>query len=204
MTPTEDMEAHSNDTAHTSTCKDVDHFGHNLTPKESYSQGIDWDNDPVNPYNWSLAHKFLQVVMISSAGLTASLGVSIVSPAHQELMKEFGVSSTQAVLPLSLYVWALGLGPIVGGPLSETVGRYPVFIGAMLFGALFTMGAGFCHSFAGVCILRFLAGFCYGPTLSISAGTINETFRPPDRAIPATLFILMPFLGPGLGFVLPS
>lgn len=42
-------------------------------------------------------------------------------------MEEFGVGSMVAVLPLSLYVLALGLGPLIGGPLSETVGRYPVY-----------------------------------------------------------------------------
>jgi MFS family permease len=114
-------------------------------------------------------------------------------------MEEFGVGSTVAILPLSLYVLALGLGPVVGGPLSETVGRYPVYIIMMLLGTLFTMGAGFTPTFAGLCVLRFLAGFCYAPTLAIAAGTINEIFRPVKRAIPSTIFILMPFLGPGLG-----
>lgn len=131
--------------------------------------------------------------------VSRSLGVSILSPAHTEFMTEFGVSSTVAILPLSLYVFALGLGPIVGGPLSETVGRYPVYIGTMFLGTLFTMGAGFSPTFAGLCVLRFLAGFCYAPTLAIAAGTINETFKPVKRAIPSTIFILSPFLGPGLG-----
>ncbi|KAJ5246017.1 hypothetical protein N7468_001000 [Penicillium chermesinum] len=116
-------------------------------------------------------------------------------------MEEFGVSSTVAILPLSLYVFALGLGPVVGGPLSETLGRYPVYVGTLLLGSLFTLGAGFSHSIASLSVLRFLAGFCYGPSLAIAAGTINETFQPMKRAIPSTIFILTPFLGPGLGFV---
>lgn len=119
-------------------------------------------------------------------------------------MKEFGVSSTAALLPLSLYVFALGLGPVVGGPLSETVGRYPVYIGTISLGTLFTLGAGFSPTFVGLCVLRFLAGFCYAPSLSIAGGTINETFRPVGRAIPSTIFILTPFLGPGLGSVLST
>ncbi len=117
-------------------------------------------------------------------------------------MEEFGVSDTIAILPLSLYVFALGLGPVVGGPLSETVGRYPVYIGSISLGTLFTLGTGFSPTFGGVCALRFLAGFCYGPTLAIGGGTINETFRPVKRGIPSTIFILTPFLGPGLGSVL--
>lgn len=114
-------------------------------------------------------------------------------------MQEFGVSSTVAILPLSLYVLALGLGPVIGGPLSETVGRYPVYFGTTLFGTLFSLGAGFCQSFAGLCVLRFLAGFSFGPSLAIGGGTINETFKPAQRAVPSTIYILAPFLGPGLG-----
>lgn len=116
-------------------------------------------------------------------------------------MNEFDVSSTVALLPLSLYVFALGLGPVVGGPLSETVGRYPVYIGTVSFGTLFTLGAGLSPTFRGLCVFRFLAGFCYAPSLAIAGGTINETFRPVKRGIPSTIFILSPFLGPGLGYV---
>ncbi|KAF3385123.1 Polyamine transporter 4 [Penicillium rolfsii] len=167
-----------------------------------------WDDDPQNPYNWPIRLKIQQVLMIASAAFTTSVqpsvGVSILSPAHSEFMKEFGVSSTVALLPLSLYVFALGLGPVVGGPLSETVGRYPVYIGTISLGTLFTLGAGFSPTFVGLCVLRFLAGFCYAPSLSIAGGTINETFRPVGRAIPSTIFILTPFLGPGLGPVIGS
>ena len=114
-------------------------------------------------------------------------------------MEEFGVSSTVAIVPLSLYTLALGLGPIVGGPLSETVGRYPVYLGTLALGSLFTLGIGFSQNFASICVLRFLAGFCLAPSLAIAGGTLNETFKPIHRAIPSTIFILTPFLGPGLG-----
>ena len=131
--------------------------------------------------------------------LFSSLGVSILSPAHSQFMEEFGVSSTVAILPLSLYVFALALGPILGGPLSETVGRYPVYVGSVLLGSIFTLGVGLSHTFTAVCVSRFFAGLCFAPPLAIAAGTINETFKPAARAIPSTIFILTPFLGPGLG-----
>ncbi|KAJ5085964.1 hypothetical protein N7532_010735 [Penicillium argentinense] len=163
-----------------------------------------WEHDARNPYNWPLKLKVLQVLMMASAAFTTSVGVSILSPAHTQFMEEFGVSSTVAILPLSLYVFALGLGPVVGGPLSETVGRYPVYLGTVILGSLFTLGVGFSHTFAGVCVLRFLAGFCFAPSLAIAGGTINETFKPAERAFPSTIFILTPFLGPGLGPVIGS
>ena len=99
-----------------------------------------------------------------------------------------------------MYVFALGLGPVVGGPLSETMGRYPVYLMSMPLGALFTLGAGFTNNFGALCFLRFLAGFWFSPSLALAPGTITETYKPAQRAVPSTIFILMPFLGPGLGY----
>lgn len=114
-------------------------------------------------------------------------------------MEVFHVSSTAATLPLSLYVLALGFGPVLGGPLSETIGRYPVYLIMLPLGALFTLGAGFTNSFAGLCILRFLAGFFWAPALAIATGSLSETFQPKTRGPASAVFILMPFLGTGLG-----
>lgn len=119
--------------------------------------------------------------------------------APAQLIEEFGVTTTQSLLPLSLYVFALALGPVVGGPLSETIGRYYVFMGGVFIGTLFTLGCGFVQTFPGLCILRFLAGLLFGPTLAIPAGTLNETFKPAERGIPSTFFITTPLLGPGIG-----
>lgn len=62
-------------------------------------------------------------------------------------MQDCDVSSPVAILPLSLYFFALGLGPVVGGPLSETIGRYPVYIGAIILGSLAWDGRGYISPF---------------------------------------------------------
>lgn len=114
-------------------------------------------------------------------------------------MEEFNVSSTVALLPLTMYVLALGLGPVIGGPLSETIGRYPVYVSCVPLGAIFTVGAGFVHNIGGLCFLRFMAGLCWGPVLAVASGSLAETFRPKSRGPVSAVFIMMPFLGPGLG-----
>ncbi|KAF9766723.1 hypothetical protein IL306_000831, partial [Fusarium sp. DS 682] len=130
-----------------------------------------------------------------------SIGTSIMSPARTEIMAEFNVSSTVALLPLTMYVLALGFGPVIGGPLSETIGRYPIYVASVPLGALFTVGAGFVHNIGGLCFLRFMAGLCWGPVLAVAPASLSETFTPKRRGPVSAVFILMPFLGPGLGLV---
>lgn len=130
--------------------------------------------------------------------MPSSLGTSIMAPATAQLRAEFRLTTTQAIVPLSLYTFALALGPVLGGPLSETRGRYVTFVGLGSAGALFTLGAGLVRGFAGLCVLRFLAGFCFGPSLAVSAGLLNDIFRPVERGLPSALFIFSPFLGPGI------
>ncbi|KFA70152.1 hypothetical protein S40285_06612 [Stachybotrys chlorohalonatus IBT 40285] len=158
-----------------------------------------WEEDPANPVNWSSRKKLLQVLAASTAAFTASVGTSLISPGRVQIQEEFNVTSVQAILPLSLYVFALGLGPVLSGPLSETLGRLPVYLGSMPIGAFFALGAGLTHNFHALCFLRFMAGFAFSPSLAIGAGTINDVYEPSQRAMPSTLFILMPFLGPGFG-----
>ncbi|KEY68870.1 hypothetical protein S7711_03806 [Stachybotrys chartarum IBT 7711] len=158
-----------------------------------------WEEDPANPVNWSSRKKLLQVLAASTAAFTASVGTSLISPGRVQIQEEFNVTSVQAILPLSLYVFALGLGPVLSGPLSETLGRLPVYLGSMPIGACFALGAGLTHNFHALCFLRFMAGFAFSPSLAIGAGTINDVYKPSQRAMPSTIFILMPFLGPGFG-----
>src|SRR6188768_3573935 len=109
-------------------------------------------------------------------------------------MVEFNISSTVALLPLSVYVLALGFGPILGAPLSETYGRHIVYWLSVPIGAIFTIGAGFSQNIWSLCILRFFAGLAYSPTLAIGAGTLADVFLMENRAGPSALYILSPFL----------
>ncbi|KAI0404379.1 major facilitator superfamily domain-containing protein [Xylaria palmicola] len=163
---------------------------------------LNWNEDPENPYNWPKWKKNILLAATAFIAFTGSLGSSIISPAHQQLIDYFGVSSTVAFLPLTTYVLALGLGPVIGGPLSETAGRKTVYVGSAIIGGLFSLGAGFTTSFAGLCVLRFFAGFAYGPSLAIGSGFLAETYTPAERGLPSLLYILSPFLGPGLGPVI--
>jgi len=63
----------------------------------------------------------------------------------------------------------------------------------------FTAGAGAAQNIETLVICRFLAGaFGFG-AVPIGAGTISDLFTSKDGGPASLMFVLGPFLGPGLG-----
>jgi MFS family permease len=106
---------------------------------------------------------------------------------------------TAAILPITVYVLGLGFGPIISAPLSETFGRRAVYFITFPPFLLFTLGAGFAHSFAALLVCRLLAGTIGSACLAVGAGTNSDMYSPLDRAVSSAIFLLAPFLGPAIG-----
>ena len=121
------------------------------------------------------------------------------TPGIGDVGQKFHVSSTVALLGLTLYVLGLGFGPLLAAPLSESYGRRVVYWSSLPIFGLFTLGAGFSQSIAALCVCRFFAGFFGGPPLSVGAGTNADLWAAQLRATATSLFVLAPFLGPALG-----
>ena len=127
------------------------------------------------------------------------MGSSVYTLGYPDVEKQFKVSSTVALLPLSLYVLGLAFGPVLAAPISETLGRRVVYLVSAPIAALFTLGAGFSNTFAALAITRFFAGFFGSPVLAVGAGTNVDVWAPVHRAVATSAFLLAPFLGPAFG-----
>ena len=120
-------------------------------------------------------------------------------PGVPQVAHHFGVSQTAALVPLSVYVLGLGLGPIISAPLSETYGRRAVYLIFFPPSLLMTLGAGLSNSFASFVVCRLLAGALGSGCLAVGAGTNGDMFDELQRAISSALFLAAPFLGPAIG-----
>lgn len=188
--------------------KDVERIATSKSTRRDVKQGLaktvtaqDWTatDDPENPQNWPFWQRVYHTTVPALFGLAVTFGSSVYTPAVHDVMKQFNVSSTVALLGLSLYVLGLGFGPILAAPISETKGRRVVYLISLPLSALFTLGAGFSNNFASLGICRFFAGFFGGPSLAVGAGTSVDIWPPVYRAVATGSFILAPFLGPALG-----
>jgi len=135
---------------------------------------LDWDNedDPDDPFNWPMWKRMYNTMIPGLLGLAVTFGSSVYTPGYPQVAREFGVSSTAALLPLSLWTLGLGFGPMLGAPASEMFGRKVVYMFSTPISLLFTMGAGLSPSFAGLVVCRLLGGV-FGSPVCIAAQPCN-------------------------------
>ncbi|CAO1620164.1 unnamed protein product [Parajaminaea phylloscopi] len=159
--------------------------------------------DDEDPRKWSAMLKWSIVTVISLMGFIAPLGSSIIIPGSHALEKEFHfMSRARSLLPVSLFVLGLGVGPFCLAPASELVGRRPVYLATSVIFILFNIGSALAPSFAGLCVLRFIAGAVGSTGPSLGAGTISDLFAPVERGRAQSLYGLGPLMGPVVGNII--
>lgn len=122
----------------------------------------------------------------------STFGASIYSASIHGVAQDFNVSEELAILPLSLYTLGLAIGPLIGAPLCETLGRKVVYLTATPLFALFTLGAGFSQNIASLNVCRFFAGLCAAPAVGNASATIIDYTAGRYRAITMAFYYSIP------------
>jgi MFS transporter, DHA1 family, multidrug resistance protein len=161
----------------------------------------DWDgeSDSRDPKNWPLRRKVLSTAIICLIGFVTTMGASIYAPGHEQVKREFEVSSTVSLLPLSSYSLGLAFGPMISSPLSETFGRKFVYLSTLPLLDMFMLGSGFSQNIASLIVCRFLAGVFAAPGVSVAAATITDFTKNQKRAVALAPYYTVPFIGSAIG-----
>jgi DHA1 family multidrug resistance protein-like MFS transporter len=141
---------------------------------------VDWytTDDPANPQNWSRGKRTFVVALMCLYTWVVYTGSSIYAASELGVMQRFTVNPTEAVLPLSLYVLAYGIGPLVFAPLSEIpiVGRNPLYWATFILFFALSFPTAVVDNFAGLLVLRFLQGFFGSPALANAGATFQDMY----------------------------
>lgn len=175
-------------------------------PSAGVHSEVDWDGptDPENPYNWSAGKKTFNMLIPSFMSLVTTLISSAYVAGIPLIQQDLHVSFELALLPYSAYILGLGIGAIFFGPCSEVFGRKMVYMVSIPLCGLFIIGTGLSSNITGLIFCRLFSGiFGIGP-VSAAPGTIMDMFTREQAALPTALFVLTPFLGPGLAPVIAS
>ncbi|KAL6720805.1 hypothetical protein ACLMJK_002730 [Lecanora helva] len=163
---------------------------------------VDWDgpNDPANPMNWSSAKKFRAIGMVSLITFLSPLASTIISPAAPDVMKTFhSTNETLEAFVTSIYVLAYAFGPLFLAPLSESIGRAPVYNACNFVFLVFSIACAVAQKLSSLIVFRFLAGVGASCPITIGAGTIADMVPREKRGVAMAAYIMGPLIGPTIG-----
>lgn len=159
---------------------------------------VEWDgaHDPKNPKNLANSKKWFIVAVLASGSTTVTCASSIYTMTYLQMNREFGNSHIMGTLGLTLFVFGLGISPMILGPLSEFYGRRPIYL---LFYSLFLIWLIPCAlapNIQTMLIARFMDGISGSAFLSIAGATLGDIFTNGELQAPMTIYSASMFLGP--------
>ncbi|KAI0836654.1 MFS general substrate transporter [Hypoxylon sp. FL0890] len=166
---------------------------------------VDWDgpDDPTNPRNWSKTIKMLNIVLVSLSVLYSNIATTMFAPGAGSLVSEFGVTNS-IVATLAVTIPSLGssMGPLLFAPLSEVVGRVPIYWASSILYLGCTAGCARSTNIAMFLVFRFLCGACAASFMTCGGGTIADLLPKEERGGATAMFTAGPLLGPVVGPVI--
>jgi multidrug resistance protein len=161
--------------------------------------GYESESDILNPHNWSYGTRILATIMIAWIGFIVGFASSVDSAALAQAAEEFGVSKVTESLATGLFLVGFGFGALFAGPISETVGRNPVYIVTLAVYMIWIMASALAPNIGSQLVFRFLAGFFGSTPLTCAGGSISDLWDPMERVFAFPVFANAAFMGPIFG-----
>ncbi|KAJ6095864.1 MFS multidrug transporter [Penicillium sp. IBT 16267x] len=156
-------------------------------------------NDPGNPHNWSRLFRWYITIVASSVVVCVAYGSAVVTGGLGLIEARYNVSLEVAILTCSIMVCGFAVGPLLWSPLSEIIGRRPVYIISFTLYTIFQIPCALSPNIGGLLVSRFLCGVFSSSGLSLAGGTIADIWNIEDRGMAIAYFAAAPYCGPVLG-----
>ncbi|KAI8146852.1 major facilitator superfamily domain-containing protein [Fennellomyces sp. T-0311] len=154
--------------------------------------------DPGNPQNWSGSKKCFSVVVIFLNAFVGYFPTSIYMPAVDDLMSYFNTSLTVMNGTIGGFILATAVGPLFWAPLSERIGRKPVYTISMVIFTVATVICGITNSLALFFTMRIIQGVSGSAGMTVNGGSVADMFPPHQRGRVMGILSLGAFVGPAV------
>ncbi|KAJ5679032.1 hypothetical protein N7462_007276 [Penicillium macrosclerotiorum] len=157
------------------------------------------DTDPMDPHNWSLTTRCLCTTLLSLLGAITLWSSTIDATALVRTKILYHTSFELETVPTALYLILLGAGGIIAAPVSEVIGRNPVYISCTPLFMLFEMGSGLAQNVTQRIVCRALCGLFGSAPLVCSAGALVDLWSQIERVYVFPFYAIVAFLGATTG-----
>ncbi|BGO91518.1 hypothetical protein NBRC10512_003179 [Rhodotorula toruloides] len=150
---------------------------------------------PDDPLNWFGPRKWLSLACVvlytfSSGALTAAL-YSI----YPDYSAATGIDIPTLNQAVGVMFLLVGFGPMLTTPLSNIIGKRPIYLGSLLLSGSISIWSVFIKStpqWYGRCVLLGIAG---GPVFATTEVSVSDVFFAHERALPMGIYIIALYLG---------
>lgn len=112
--------------------------------------------------------------------LNSTIGSALPSMAVPYIMDEFHViSSTQRVLPISVFLIGYVFGPLIWAPLSEHLGRRTLTYCTLTAFTIFTMACALAPNWPALLVFRLFCGVFASSPIAVVAGILADIYNDP-------------------------
>ncbi|CAK9436733.1 uncharacterized protein LODBEIA_P12550 [Lodderomyces beijingensis] len=162
---------------------------------------VEWvDHDKQNPKNLSKAIKWVYTAVLGMICFVVALGSAIVTGDLERPAKYFGVSMEVIILAsVTMFVIGFGVGPLVFAPMSEEVGRKPIYVVTLAVAIVFIVPCGAAKNIGTLIICRLIDGISFSAPMTLIGGSLADIWEGPERGVAMAIFSAAPFLGPVCG-----
>ncbi len=131
------------------------------------------------------------------------MAVTLIAPAVPLIRESLRIDGNTAQLILTMLLVSMGVGQLLAGPLSDRIGRRPVFLaGTALFGLAGAIAA-FSDSMTMLILCRILQGFGAAASIAMARSTVGDIFTRQEAAKAMStitaMMAVVPVLGTALG-----
>ncbi|KAJ5899405.1 hypothetical protein N7495_004149 [Penicillium taxi] len=156
-------------------------------------------DDAGNPHNWSRNYRWYITMVASLLVVCIAYGSAIVTGGLGLIEEKYNVSEEVAILTCSIMVCGFAVGPLLWSPLSEIIGRRPVYIVSMSLYTIMNIPCALSPNIGGLLASRFLCGVFSSSGLSLAGGTIADIWDIEERGMAIAYFAAAPYCGPVIG-----
>ncbi|OBR44810.1 multidrug effflux MFS transporter [Aeromonas dhakensis] len=110
--------------------------------------------------------------------LFSPLAIDIYLPAIPQMAEQLGAEVTLMQGTITWFLFSMGLGQLLVGPLADRYGRKPIALGGVLLYGLSALGAGFAASLGELMLARVLQGFGACATSVAAFSVVRDSYGP--------------------------
>ncbi|RKP26889.1 major facilitator superfamily domain-containing protein [Syncephalis pseudoplumigaleata] len=169
-------------------------------------------SQPVTPLHASFVHdqplpvhilstrkKHWILFLAGMAALFGPLSSTIYVPAQLDIATNLGTTLGMVNLTISLFILFYGIAPMVWAPLSERLGRRPIYIASLVMYVVTSIGCALSNRIGILLPMRILQACSSSSASAVGAGSVSDIFPIHERGRKMGYFLLGPLIGPIIG-----